>query len=275
VLSLSLTGARRLSRPFVLGVILWGAPLVVLGLWAELVPALILLGIVGAGASTMDIAGFTLVQRAVPDEVLARVFGVIQMLWILAVGIGALVAPAIVEWLGVEGALIATGATLVALVGVLWRQLAEIDATATVPEAGELRLLTANPIFAPLPGTSLEHLAARLIPLRLEEGATIIREGDAGDRFYIVAEGTVEVSQDGKMISKLVAGAHFGEIALMRDLPRTATVTAKTPVVLYALEREDFLAAVTGHPPSAQAAEEVISARLANFGPSGVRVAAS
>lgn len=275
LLSLSLTGARRLSRPFVVGVILWGAPLIVLGLWAETVPALILFGIVGVGATTMDVAGFTLVQRAVPDEVLARVFGVIQMLWILAVAIGALVAPAFVDWLGVEDALIATGAALVALVALLWRQLAEIDAAAIAPEAGELRLLTAVPIFTPLPGTSLEHLAARLIPLRIEEGATIVREGDAGDRFYIVAEGTVEVSQDGNVISELAAGGYFGEIALIRDLPRTATVTAKTPVVVYGLEREDFLAAVTGHSPSAQAAEDVVSARLATLAPSSVRVGAS
>ena len=78
----------------------------------------------------------------------------------------------------------------------------------------------------------------------------IVREGDSGDRFYIVAEGVVEVSQNGAVLSELGAGGYFGEIALIRDIPRTATVTASTPVVLYALDREDFLAAVTGHPQS-------------------------
>ena len=99
-------------------------------------------------------------------------------------------------------------------------------------------------------------------------------EGDPGDRFYIVAEGTVEVSENGRPISELEAGGYFGEIALIRDVPRTATVTAKTAVVLYALDREDFLAAVTSHAPSAQAADEVVSARLAGVPVAGARLPA-
>jgi CRP-like cAMP-binding protein len=130
------------------------------------------------------------------------------------------------------------------------------------------------PIFAPLPGTSLEHLAGRLVPMRLDAGTLIVREGDAGDRFYIVAEGEVEISESGTTLSELAAGGYFGEIALLRDVPRTATVTAKTPVVLYALDREDFLAAVTNHAPSAQAAEEVVSSRLAGVPVAGTRLPA-
>jgi len=131
------------------------------------------------------------------------------------------------------------------------------------------------PIFAPLPGGSLEHLAARLVPLRVEPGTVIVRERDAGDRFYIVAEGSLEVSQDGFPVTELDAGDYFGEIALIRDVARTATVTARTAVVLYALDREDFLAAVTGHPPSAEAAETVVSARLAGPASSGYRSTAN
>jgi len=119
---------------------------------------------------------------------------------------------------------------------------------------------------------TLEHLAGRLVPLRLDPDTVIVREGDAGDRFYIVADGVVEVSEYGRPISELEAGGYFGEIALIRDVARTATVTAKTPVVLYALDREDFLAAVTSHEPSAEAAEEVVSARLAGIPVAGARV---
>ena len=227
--------------------------------------ALALLGIVGVGNSIMDVAAFTLVQRAVADEVLARVFGVIQMLWWLALAFGALVAPALVGWLGIRTALVATGSALVVLVALLWRPLRAIDARAVAPEATELRILASVPIFAPLPGMSLEHLAGRLVPLRVDSGTVIVRQGDEGDRFYMLVEGKVEVSEDGKPISSLDAGGYFGEIALLRDLPRTATVTASTPVVLYALDRDDFLAAVTGHAPSAQAAEDVVSARLAGL----------
>jgi CRP-like cAMP-binding protein len=119
---------------------------------------------------------------------------------------------------------------------------------------------------------SLEHLAGRLVPLRLDPATVVVREGDSGDRFYIVAEGTVEVSEYGRTISELGPGGYFGEIALIRDVPRTATVTSKTPVVLYALDRDDFLSAVTAHEPSAEAAEEVVSARLAGIPIAGARV---
>jgi CRP-like cAMP-binding protein len=101
-----------------------------------------------------------------------------------------------------------------------------------------------------------------------------VREGDAGDRFYIVAEGALDVSQDGASLTGLGPGDSFGEIALLRDTARTATVTASTAAVLYALDREDFLAAVTGHPQSAEAAESVMSARLAGPAATGYRSAA-
>ena len=236
-----------------------------------MIASLILLAAIGFGNSLVDVAMFTLVQRAVPDHILARAFGVIQMTWLAALGVGAMVAPALIDWLGLEGALIVTGAFLPALVVITVRALFRIDATA-VPHTDELRVLTAVPIFAPLPGTSLEHLAGRLVPLRIDPGDVVVRQGDKGDRFYIVAEGEVEVTEDGRTISQLSAGGYFGEIALIRDVPRTATVVARTPVVLYALEREDFLAAVTGHPVSAAAAEDVVSARLAGVPITATRI---
>ena len=275
IVAMGLTGVRRLSVAFVTGVILVGAPLIVLGMSQGVVAAVVLLGVAGFGNSLLDVAGLTLVQRSVPEEVLARVFGVIQMLWYAALGIGAILAPNLLDWLGLGTALITIGAFLVVLTALLAPRLVRIDSAAQAPEADELRLLGSIPIFAPLPGTALEHLAARLLPLRLEPGSIVVREGDIGDRFYLVAEGNLSVSADGKVISTLAPGDHFGEIALLRDLPRTATVTASTPVVLYGLDRDEFLAAVTGHAPSAEAAESVVSARLASFSPAGVRVTAS
>ena len=271
VLALSLAGARRLSPAFMLGVVLWGAPLVALGLSQSTVLAFAVFGLLGVGNSLVDVAAFTLVQRAVPDEVLARVFGVIQMLWLASVGIGAIVAPALIGAVGVETALVATGVALPALVVVLSPRLVHIDSAARAPDEATLRLLGSTPIFAPLPGASLEHLAARLVPLRLEPGSVIVREGDPGDRFYIVAEGELEVTQGGVTLTDLREGGYFGEIALLRDVSRTATVTARTNVVLYALDRDDFLAAVTGHPQSAEAAETVMSARLAGPAATGYR----
>lgn len=273
--ALSLTGARRLSPAFLTGLVVTGLPLVAVGLWQEVVVALAALAVVGIGNSFVDVAGLTLIQRTVPDDVLARVFGVVQMLWLASMGIGAALAPVLIGWLGSEGALIAVGGFLPVLVALLGAQVARIDAATPAPGPEELRILAAVPIFAPLPGGSLEHLAARLVPLRLDPGTVLVREGEAGDRFYILAEGEVEVSQAGEPLSRLGPGGYFGEIALLRDVPRTATVTALTPAVVYALERDDFLAAVTGHPRSAEAAEAVVGARLAGPAATGYRSTAT
>ena len=274
IAALSLTGVRRLSPAFMAGIATWGFPLMLLGIWPEAALAVVLFAVIGFGNSIAMVAGMTLVQRTVADEVMARVFGIIQMLVMVSMGIGAALAPALISAFGIEGALIAAGAFLPVLVALLGRPVARIDATAKAPSADELRILTGVPIFTPLPGASLEQLAARLVPLRVEAGSVIVREGDEGDRFYIVADGELEVSQDHVAIGGLVAGDYFGEIALLRDMARTATVIATTDAVLYALDREDFLAAVTGHAQSAEAAETVMSARLAGSAATGYRSAA-
>jgi MFS family permease len=271
--ALSLTGVRRLSPAFLIGLAVSAIPLAAIGLWSTTAAALLALGVLGVGNSFADVAGLTLLQRAVPDDVLARVFGVLQMLFLASQGIGAALAPVLIAWLGIDGALVFTGVLIPVLVLVSARTVARIDAAADAPDADELRILVAVPIFAPLPGGSLEHLAARLVPLRVEPGTVVVREGDEGDRFYLVAEGTFDVSQDGAKLTELHAGDYFGEIALLRDTTRTASVTARTDAVLYALDREEFLAAVTGHPQSAEAAESVMSARLAGPAATGYRSA--
>ena len=145
------------------------------------------------------------------------------------------------------------------------RRLAEIDAASIVPEA-KLMLLRSLPLFAPLSAPVIERLASRLDPVEVDAGTAIVRQGDPGDRFYIVTAGEVEVSKDGRPLATLEKGDFFGEIALLRDVPRTATVTARTNVQLYALERDDFLEAVTGHPLSKEAADTVTRARLDDQG---------
>ena len=269
--ALSLTGARRLSPPFLVGLVVTGLPLAAIGLWEDVGIALVCLAIMGVASSFVDVSGLTLVQRTVPDEVLARVFGVIQMLWLGAMGVGAALAPALIAWLGLSTSLIVVGCFLPTVVVVFGATVARIDRDAAPPETEELRILLSVPIFTPLPGGSIEHLASRLAPLRVEAGSIVVREGDAGDRFYIVAEGELDVTQDGTQIAELTPGGYFGEIALLRDVSRTATVRARTDAVLYALDRDDFLAAVTGHPQSAEAAETVMSARLAGPASTGYR----
>jgi MFS family permease len=260
-----LVGLRRLSVPFIAGSILWGVPFVLIGAWVQPWFAYLMFALLGLGAMVGEVAGFTLAQRAVPNELLGRVFGVMQMVLLACVGIGAAVIPFVIDWLGVRGALVATGLLIPVIVLLVGPKLVRIDAEATAPEARRLALLRGINIFAPLPGLILEQLASQLIELHEEAGTDVVRQGDPGDRFYIIASGTVDVMADGKHVATDGPGDYFGEIALLKDVPRTATCTAATPVDLYALERENFLEAVTGHPQSTQVAEGVIGARLAGL----------
>jgi MFS family permease len=258
----ALVGRRRLAADFGLGIFIWGVPIALVAVWPNQVFALVLLGIVGVGNTLVDVSGMTLMQRAAPEDVLARVFGVLESLLLLTVGLGALVAPLLVNWLGDRGALIVAGALLPLLIVPAWPRLSAIDRAARVPEE-QLELLRGNAIFAPLPASTLEQLADRMREVRASAGEEIVRQGEPGDLFYVIEEGTVEVAVDGRPAHELGRGESFGEIALLRDVPRTATVTARSDVVLYALDRGTFIPAVTGSGPSLSAAEAVIGMRLA------------
>jgi MFS family permease len=261
VAAATLVGRRRLAADFGLGIFIWGLPIALVAVWPNQAFALVLLGIVGIGNTLVDVSGMTLMQRAAPDEVLARVFGVLESILLLTVGLGALVAPLLLNWLGTRGALVVAGALLPLLVVPAWPQLTAIDRAARVP-AERLALLRGNSIFAALPAPTLEQLADRLQEVRVPAGDVIVRQGETGDRFYLIEAGSVAVAVDGKPGNELGPGEGFGEIALLRDVPRTATVTARTDAVLYALERDAFVPAVTGSGPSLSAAEAVIGMRL-------------
>jgi MFS family permease len=266
VVALALVGRQRLATDFGLGLVLWGLPIALIGIFPKPPIALVLLGLVGVGVTVVDVAAVTLLQRVVPDEVLARVFGVLQTVFVATIGFGAIAAPLLVSWLGARGALIATGALLPTLSVLLWTRLRALDGVGMVPEDA-LALLRGLPIFRPLPAPILEELASKLVLVAPAAGEQVIREGDPGDRFYLIGAGEVDVHADGRPTTTLGAGEYFGEIALLRDVPRTATVEAKAGTRLYALERDEFLSAVTGHPESAEAADAVVASRLAGLRP--------
>jgi putative flippase GtrA len=256
----SLVGRLRLAPSFGFGIVVWGVPIALIGAFPQAALALVLFACVGLGNTLVDVAGTTLLQRTAADEVLARVFGVLESLIVASIGVGALAAPFLVEALGIRGALVAVGAFLPVVVALTWRRLAAVDAVSHAP--ADVDLLRGIPFLAPLPAPTLEALAGRLERVRVPAGATIVRRGERGDRFYVVAEGEVEVTADGRAPSVEGRGGYFGEIALLRDVPRTATVTARTDAELLALEGADFVAAVTGAPRSREAADAVVGARL-------------
>jgi len=265
IVSVGLVGRARLTADFTAGIVLWGLPIAIIGFWPDPIPAFVLLMVVGLGNTLVDVSAFTLLQRAVPDEVLGRVFGAVQSLWVGTIGLGSILAPVAIDLFGIKGALIATGSLLPILAAICWRRLRVLD-RAEVPER-ELELLRGISIFRPLPAAILEGLAHAMLPLHVEAGREIVREGEAGDRFYVIASGEVEVVKDDQVINEEGPGEFFGEISLLRDVPRTATVRAKTDVELRALERDDFIAAVTGHAASAEAADSVVATRLSSLRP--------
>ena len=262
----ALVGGRRLARGFAFGLIFWGAPLLLIGgVDAEIV-GLIGLAAIGLANTVIDVSGFTLLQRAVPDEVLARVFGVLETVLIAGIGLGALATPAIIDALGVRGALFAVGGFLPLLTFMTWAKLRVLDAGASVPEE-RIELLKSIPLFRPLPLATIEFLAAQLEEREVEPEEPIIRIGQEGDRFYVIGEGRFRVLVgDGEAGVVLGPGDFFGEIALLKNVPRTATVTTMDePGVLYSLTREDFVPAVTGSATSTAAADEVVGARIARL----------
>jgi MFS family permease len=252
----------RLSLGLAFGCLMAGTALALIAVYPRPGVAFAMLVVLGVGYAWVEVAGLTLMQRLVSDEVLARVFGVVESTYVATTGLGGVVAPLAVALFGIEGALVAVGACLPLLALLTWTRLARFEATTEVPER-QFALLRSLSLFAPLSLATVENLAARLIPVAVESGEQVIRQGDHGDRFYVVAEGHVTVECDGELARVEGPGEFFGEIALLRDTPRTATVYATEPGLLYALEREAFVSSVTNNPRSVIAADDVIEERLA------------
>lgn len=263
LVALALVARQRLASDFMFGIMLWGIPLALMGVWPNPAVAVLMLGLIGVGETVVEVAGPTLLQRSVPQEVLARVFGALESMLVATIGLGGVVAPLLVVALGVRGALLASGAILPILALFFWRRLTAMDRAA--PARDRVPLLQAIPMFALLPPAAVEQLASSLVPTTITARADVVRQGDAGDRFYIVEDGELEVRVDGEVVRTLGPGDYFGEIALLRDVPRTATVRAVTDARLVALDRDEFIAAVTGHSPSREAADAVISSRLGSL----------
>jgi hypothetical protein len=258
---MALVGRRRLVPSILGSVILICAALALTAFSTAAGATVALLAVVGGGRALFNLASRTLLQRAVPAEVVGRVFGVAESIAMTGLAVGSALVPLLVAAGGTTAAVLGTAAILplVALVG--GRGLIALDAAAHVPIV-EIALLHSLRIFHALPAPALEGLARSVEPVRLAAGDVLIREGEQGDCFYAIADGRLEVTIGGRPVATKVRGDGVGEIALLYNVPRTATVTAATPATVFALARPAFLAAVAGHATTAQAAIAVADERL-------------
>jgi MFS family permease len=260
-LALVLAQRGRLARDFGIGVFFWSAPLLLVAAWPTVGAAVLMMICLGVANSVVDVNAFTILQRISPKEKMSRVFGAMESAVIGTMAIGALLMPILIHTIGLRWGLVVIGAGVASLVLLGTAGLRRIDTIALVPPG--LGLLRGVPLLSLLPEPTLNRLALALVPVHAATGDVVIREGDTGDRFYVIEDGTVEVTKEGRHVVSLGPGDFVGEIALLRDVPRVATVTAASAVLLQALDREHFVPAVTGHGEFSEAAEVAMTGRLA------------
>jgi MFS family permease len=268
--SLPLVGKRALAVPLGLSMIVAGAMLFGPGLYPVMAIGVLCLFAHGIANPVADVAVITLLQRLVPGEVLGRVFGVVEGLYFGPFGVGTIVAAMLINWVGARWALGLCGAALPVLVFLCMPALRRIDEATGVPER-QIALLRAIPLFAPLPAQVVEPLARALVPLAVAAREFVVRQGELGDLYYIVDRGELRVQVDGQVVRSLGPGDHFGEIALLKNLPRTASVFATADSSLFSLQRDEFLAAVSGNVRSRNAAHHVADIRLHEHQPAQIR----
>ena len=262
IAALGLAGGRRLTTVFGIALVGWGLPLIFIGLWPVVALALAALFVTGVSNAVLDVAGFTLMQRGVRNEDRVTMFGAMEAL--LGVGLlaGSLVAPALIASLDTAGALVAAGAVLPLLAVLTWRPIMRGATRASFLEE-RLALLRRNRLFAPLPLTALDRLAESMQPVSFEPDEVLMRKGEPGERYVLIASGTVDVCDDDVRLRTCGENEGVGEIALLRRVPRTATVTALSKVEAYEIDASSFLAALAG-PAGRAAAESVAEERLAS-----------
>ena len=256
----SLTRTDRLVRTQALALSYWGAPIALVALLPFPALALAAMVVIGVANAVFDVVIFTLFQRGTSNDERAPFFSIFEGVVGIASVAGSLLAPVLLAAFGVRGALAVAGSILPIVAMVVYSRIGRADRVAVVDEP-MLQLLREVPVFAELPLTGFERLAGGLEPLSFAAGETIMREGEPGDRFVVIESGEVEVSADGRVMSRLGRGAGLGEIALLRSSPRTATVTALTAVTAFAIPGSSFVAAVSG-PAAAAVTERIAAANL-------------
>ena len=212
----------------------------------------------GLGLALVEASVMGIVPRLADDAATGRVYALAEVLYAAAAGLGALIAPALIDALGAAGSLVAAGIAFGVAAAFALKSFARLDAGQA--EASRVReLLRGVSFLAPLGLPRLDRLVRAARAVEIPAGATVICAGERGEEFFVVEDGTVEIVEYARVQGP---GTGFGEIALLRDIPRTATVRALTDVRLWALSRRSFIAAVSGQGDATHLAEAVVSEQL-------------
>jgi hypothetical protein len=255
--------ARRIATDFGWGVVFWALPLLLIAVWPQAGAAFAAMFVIGFANPIVDVNASTILQRLTPDEVMGRVFGALDTGLIAAMALGSVIMPILLHLVGLRWSLTILGVAITLMVLPTLGRLRALDHV--LGDNSTIELLRQVPLFAPLDPKSLERIASQLGRLEVSAGDTVIHEGDAGDRFYVVESGRTTATHQGAALSSQGPGDPFGEIALLRDVPRTATVTADEDSVLLFLERDAFLQAVTGNSEVASRADDLIARRVPTY----------
>lgn len=263
VVAMGLAGRSRLGPAFVAALAAWGAPIALIGLALDPVIALGAMAATGVSNAVLDVAGFTLAQRTTPNASRVALLGLIDGIANLGPALGGIVAPLLIAWVGTPGALVVAGAILpVVALGIL-PAVRRLDEGGPVA-ARRVALLREQASFAPLSLATVEHLAACMTPVAFDDGEWLMREGEVGDRYILIDDGRIDVVQRERTIRALGPGAGVGEISLLHDVPRTASIVARGHVTAFTLDRGSFIEAVTGHSRSRAATASIAELHLAD-----------
>ncbi len=265
VLTARLVGRPRFAPPMIIAAVLWGIVFVLLATAQSMLTAVLLLAAAAVMSTVVQVCGRTLLQRVAPPELQASVFGLLEGASMAAYALGSLLVPVLIWLLGDRGAVAAAGLILPVAVLSMLPWLRRVDQRATVPVV-EVSLLRRVPAFAALPPPEIEGLARALVPVHAPAGHVIVRQGETGDRLYVIADGSVTVSRDRAPLATMGRGSIFGEIALLTGSPRSADVTAATDAELYALDGAPFVAAMTSHAPARRIAHALAHRRITEPG---------
>jgi MFS family permease len=257
--SAALVRRDRLAPLMIAAIASIAAASIALGIAPTVATATILLAVAGFSGSMLNLTSRMLLQRATPPHVLGTVFGAIELFAGIGMVAGSLITQLLIAVGGVRTALIGVGAFFVILLALTWRSLGVADDSADIPIVA-ISLLSRLPAFAPLAPLALEAVARAATEVSVVAGQVVMTEGEVGDRFYAVADGSFDIVKGGQHISTAERGGCFGEVALLANVPRTATITASRPGALLAIHRVPFLVAVTGSDSSRQAAWGVVRA---------------